>query len=170
MVQKSSYDKVLEIFFKEPTKIHFIREISKRISLAPTSVRNNIKEIEKERLIMRKESSPFDGFIANREDERFLFYKSIYNLHSLFDVKMEIIRKVAPKAIVLVGSYQRGEDIEESDIDLLIVSKVKKEINLEKHEKILSRKIHITSVKNISDLDKNIVENIKNGWVIYGKI
>ena len=77
MIQKCSYIKVLEVFFKEPTKIHFIREISKSISLAQTSVRNHIKELEKENLIIKKESRPFNGFVANRENEKFLFYKQI---------------------------------------------------------------------------------------------
>lgn len=170
MIQKSGYDRVLEIFFKEPTKIHFIREISKKISLAQTSVRNHIKGFEKEELIIKKEAKPFDGFIANRENEKFVFYKQIYNLYSLFDVKMEIIQKIAPKAIILFGSYQKGEDVEESDIDLFIISKVKREIQLEKYEKKLLRKIHLTFIKDINELEGSIKNNAKNGWVIYGKI
>ena len=133
MIQKCSYIKVLEVFFKEPTKIHCIREISKSISLAQTSVRNHIKELEKENLIIKKESRPFNGFVANHENEKFLFYKQAYNLYSLFDVKNIIINKIAPKTLIFFGSYQRGEDIEWSDIDLLAVSKVKKEIDLEKY-------------------------------------
>ncbi len=170
MIQKSSYDKVLEVFFKEPTKIHFIREISKKILLAQTSVRNHIKKIEKEGLIIKKEAKPFDGFVANRENEKLLFYKQIYNLYSLFNVKMEIIQKIAPKTLVLFGSYQKGEDIEGSDIDLLVVSKVKKEIILEKYEKELSRKLHLTFIKDINDLDKSVKINVKNGWILYGRL
>lgn len=170
MIQKCNYSRVLEVFFKEPTKIHFIREVGRKISLAQTSVRNHIKELEKEGLIIKKESHPFDGFIANREDEKFLFYKQAYNFYSLFDVKKEIIYKIAPKAIVFFGSYQKGEDIEWSDIDLLIISKIKKDINLEKYEKKLLRKLHITFVKDISDLDESVKENIKNGWILYGRI
>jgi len=44
MEQKSSYIKVLKIFFVEPTTIHFIKEISRKIKLAPTSTRNYIKD------------------------------------------------------------------------------------------------------------------------------
>ena len=39
MAQKCSLLKVLEIFFIEPTSIHFIKAISKKINLASTSVR-----------------------------------------------------------------------------------------------------------------------------------
>lgn len=170
MIQKCNYNRVLEVFFKEPTKIHFIREVSRKISLAQTSVRKHIKELEKEGLIIKKVSHPFDGLIANRENEKFLFYKQVYNFFSLFDIKKEIIYKIAPKAIIFFGSYQKGEDIEWSDIDLLIISKVKKEINLEKYEKKLLRKLHITFVKTINELDESVKNNIKNAWVLYGKI
>jgi len=170
MLQKCSYSRTLEFFFKEPTKIHFIKEIGKKISLAPTSIRNRIEELEKDGLIIKKESRPFNGFIANREGDKFLFYKQVYNLYSLFSLKEEIIQNIAPKTIILFGSYQKGEDIEESDIDLLVISKVKKEINLEKYEKKMMRKIHITFVKSLKEIDDNIKDNIKNGWVLYGKI
>lgn len=170
MLQKCSYDKVLGVFFREPSKIHFIKEISRKISLAHTSVRNHIKELVKEGLIVKKEAKPFDGFIANRENERFLFYKQVYNLYSLFDLREETIQKIAPRALVLFGSYQKGEDVEESDIDLLIISKVRKEINYGKYEKKLSRRIHPTFINNADEIEKNLKENIKNGWVLYGKI
>ena len=52
MIQKSSELKVLEVFFKEPTNIHFIREIGRKIKLAPTSVKNNVKELLKMELIV----------------------------------------------------------------------------------------------------------------------
>ncbi len=169
MIQKCSYLRVLEIFFKEPTKTHFIREISRKISLAQTSVRTYIKNLEKEGFIIKKESEPFAGFVSNRNNERFLHYKQIYNLYSLFDLKIEMVQKIAPKTLVLIGSYQKGEDIENSDIDLIVVSKIKKEINLEKHEKKLLRKIHITFFENIEKLDKNLKNNIKNGWILYGR-
>lgn len=170
MIQKCNYLRVLEIFFKEPTRIHFIREISKKISLAQTSVRNYIKEIEKEELIVKKEAKPFDGFIANRENENFISLKQVYNLYSLTELKKTIIKKIGPRALIFFGSYQKGEDLENSDVDLLVVSKVKGEIGIEKYEKNLMRKVHITFFKDISDINENLKNNLKNGWVLYGKI
>lgn len=170
MMQKCSYIKVLSVFFKEPTKIHFIREIGRKISLAQTSVRKYIKEMEKEGLIEGKKAKPFDGFVANRENEEFISLKQVYNLYSLIELKKELIEKLGPKAIILFGSYQKGEDTEESDVDILVVSKVKKEVNLKKYEKETKRKIHLTFVDNLKKLGKNVRDNVKNGWVLYGRI
>ena len=170
MLQKCSYVKVLEVFFKEPTKVHFVREISRRINLATTSVKNYINELEKENLIVLKESAPFNGYVANRENEKFLFYKQVYNLYSIYELKMRIIEKLGPKAVVLFGSYQRGEDIEESDIDLIVLTKIRRDISLAGFEKNLDRKIHLTFVNSIDKIEKNLQKNVRNGWCIYGEI
>ena len=61
MEQKCSYMKVLEVFFREPTTIHFIKSIAKEINLAHTSVRNHIHELLKVGLIKKKASRPFDA-------------------------------------------------------------------------------------------------------------
>ena len=169
MKQICSIMSVMEIFFKEPTKIHFIREIGRKINLAQTSTKNNIKKLEKEGLIIKKHSKPFDGFIANRENEKFLYYKQIHNLYSLYDIKNKLIQEFYPKSLVLFGSYLRGEDNETSDIDLLIVSKIKKNIDLSKLEENLKRKVHLTFVKDIPNLDKELKNKIKNGFVLYGE-
>ena len=170
MLQKCSYMRVLEVFFKEPTKVHFIREISREIKLATTSVKKHLLEIEKEGLIKKKIQTPFEGYITNKEDENFLQYKQIYNLYSLIDLKAKIINEIGPKAIILFGSYQKGEDREESDIDLVIISKVKHALNLEKYEKILQRKIHITLIGSLDELEESVKNSVRNGWKLYGKI
>lgn len=168
MVQKCSYMKVLEIFFKEPTSIHFIKEISKKIKLAPPSVRLHMADLIKEKFIVRKESKPFDGYVANRENESFIYSKRFYNFLSLEPLKNYIMENLYPKSLVLFGSYCLGEDVEESDIDILIVSNSKKDIDLLSFEKTLSRKINFIFVKNIKDLDEKIQAKIKNGIVLGG--
>ncbi|MEK6859958.1 MAG: nucleotidyltransferase domain-containing protein [Nanoarchaeota archaeon] len=170
MIQKCSIIQVMEVFFKEPTSIHFIREISKKIRLAPTSVKIYINNLLKEELIISKKSKPFDGYVANRENEKFLFYKRLYNQYSLYELKEKIIDTLSPKAIVLFGSYDKGEDIESSDIDILLISKIKKDINLGIFEKELNRKINIMIISDLNELDKNIEKKIINATKIYGEI
>ena len=77
MEQKCSLINVLKVFFIEPNTVHFIKEISRNINLAPTSVKNHIKTLLKENLIKTKQAKPFNGFIANRENDDFLFYKRV---------------------------------------------------------------------------------------------
>ncbi|MBS3092330.1 nucleotidyltransferase domain-containing protein [Candidatus Pacearchaeota archaeon] len=168
MIQKCSLMNVAEVFFKEPTKVHFIKEISRKIKLAPTSVRVHIKTLKKEGIIIKKEASPFNGLVANLDSSKFIFYKRASNLFSLFNLREAIINSIAPSAIILFGSYSMGEDTEDSDIDFIVLRKTKKEINIQEFEKSLNRKIHITYLNNINELDVNVKENAKRGVIIYG--
>lgn len=166
MIQKCSYNRILEIFFQEPTNLHFIREIGKRIKLAPTSVRNNVQDMLKTGLILNKKARPFDGFVANRDNDLFLFYKRAYNLYSLYELKQYITRRLYPKNTILFGSYSRGEDIESSDVDILIISNTKRELNVSEFEKRLKRKINIMIVNDLNKLDKIMQERIKGGILL----
>lgn len=168
MVKKCSIINVLEVFFIEPTSIHFIKEIGRRINLAPTSVRVHIADLFKEGLIIKKESKPFNGYIANKENKLFLQYKKAYNLIALKNLQEKLAETLNPKVISVVGSYSRGEDIEAGDIDILVISKEKKELNLEEFELILKRKIRVTTIDPSSKLDENTQKKIMNGFVIYG--
>lgn len=168
MEQKCSILSVLKIFFEEPINLHFIREISKKIKLAPTSVKNNIKELLKNDLIIKQESRPFNGYVANRENSEFIFYKKIYNIYSLKKLIEFLDKNFYPKLAVVFGSYSLGEDREDSDIDLLIVTKGKKNIDLKKFEKELKREINILMIDNLNKLEKQILNKVYNGFVICG--
>ena len=167
MVQKCSYLKTLEIFFQEPTNLHFIKEISKKINIAPTSIRNNIKKLLEENLIIPKKSNPFNGYISNRNNQKFIFLKRVYNLYSLEEITQYIEKNIFPKLCVIFGSYSLGEDIETSDIDIIIISKSKK-IDLSKFEKKLKREINVIIVDKLNKLEKPILNKAYNGFVLCG--
>lgn len=52
-----------------------------------------------------------------------------------------MVNKYSNPVIILFGSYAKGEDIENSDIDLYIQTPSKKELRTEKFEKLLKRKV-----------------------------
>jgi predicted nucleotidyltransferase len=168
MFQKCTLLRVFEVFSIEPTAIHFVKEISKRIKLAPTSVRNHIRWLLKQNLIKRKKAKPFAGYVANRENEDFIFYKKVYNLYSLKELANFLISAFYPKVLVVYGSYVLGEDIEGSDLDVFVLSKTKKELNLKKFEMQLKRRIHLLVVDSLSKIDKAILKKIYSGIVLYG--
>ena len=168
MIQKCNYLRVLEVFFIEPTMIHFIKEISKKIALAPVSVRNYIEDLENENLIRKKEAKPFNGFVANRESEKFTFYKKVYNIYTLRELTEFLVSEYYPKVIIVFGSYSRGEDVESSDIDLFLLSKSKKDVELKIFEKKLHREIHVIAVNDVKKLDNKLIKKIYGGVTLYG--
>lgn len=166
IIQKCSLWKVAEIFFLEPTKVHFIKEISRKIKLAPTSVKVHLKTLVKEGLIEENDLSVFKGYKALRENPEFIFQKKIANI--IFIKKSGLVEELKeryPKSIILFGSYDKGEDIETSDIDLFIDSKEFK-INKEKYEKYLTRKIHLIFKE---EANKSLLESINQGTILFGQ-
>ena len=171
-ILKSSIWKVFEIFVDEPAKIHFIKEISRKISLSPTSVKKHIEDLEKSQMIVRKKGERFFGYIADRDNEKFLFYMKIFNIIKIKESGLltSLSSALYPKAIVLYGSFFRGEDTEESDIDFFILSEKNKHLNLEDFEKKLKRNIHLIIEPNLKKVNKNIRLEILNGLVLEGYI
>ncbi len=61
-----------------------------------------------------------------------------------------------------------GEDVETSDIDILMISKTRKEMNLEEPEKKLKRKINLMIADDFDRLDDTLKKKVFNGIVLYG--
>lgn len=173
MLQKSSRMVVLEVFFAEPSEEHYLMDISRNIKIAHTSVKQNLVKLMKEGLIkqeiQRKGRRKFPVYKSNREDRYFRRYKMIYNLTSLLESGLIdfLEEKIAPKAIVLFGSYRRGEDIESSDIDLFIEG-IEESVDLSSFEKKLKRKIQLHFKKEFNSYSKELKNNIINGVVLQG--
>lgn len=173
MIQKSSIELTGEPFFRFPTKEHTLKDISKSICLAHTSVKSNLQALVKLGLIQRrvekKGQRRFPLYRANREDKLFRQSKRIYNLRALLEsgVITYIEKQLLPKCIVVFGSYQRGEDTEESDIDLFVEAK-KADLDLTKFQKKLARKMELHFNERFSSYPKEFKNNIINGLVVHG--
>ena len=93
----------------------------------------------------------------------------VYNLYSVIESNLIdfIEEKLMPKSIVLFGSYQRGEDIESSDIDIFVECK-KEKLDIKKFEKKFERKIEFHFRENFTSLPNELKNNIINGIVLSG--
>ena len=77
--------------------------------------------------------------------------------------------KLSPEAIILYGSYSKGESIENSDVDLFILGK-DKNIELANFEKKLNKRIHILFKESIKEIPNELKNNILNGVILKGYI
>lgn len=174
--QKCSLLKVLRVFCEEPLKNHYIKEISRKINLAPTSVRIHINSLEKEQLVSKNKEQKFSGYKANIKNNDFKFYKRITNLVSLKESGLLTNLEGAYDypIIILFGSYGLGEDIETSDIDIFIITEIKTEHSLKSFEEKLKRKItlHKFNKKEFENLKKKnpmLINNLIKGIVLSGE-
>lgn len=169
MIQNYSRYRVLQEFFDFPKKDFQTRELSRRIKLAQISVINHLKALVKDGLVIKEHKSIYPSFRANIDNEIFRLLKK-QNL--AFRIKTSglinfLEEKIKPNCIVLFGSASKGEDTENSDVDLFVQAK-ETSLNLEKYEKSLNRKINLLFEANIKNLNKELLNNIINGETLYG--
>jgi predicted nucleotidyltransferase len=169
MIEKYSRYRILQEFFDFPRKSFQMRELSRNTKIAQPSVMNHLKALVKENLILKEKKGLYPAYIANRESEFFKDYKKADLM-----VKMKkaglidyIYDSCVPNVIILFGSASKGEDIEESDIDIYIQSSEKK-LNFDKFEKMLKRKISPFFEEKFSRLSNELKNNIINGVIIRG--
>jgi len=173
MLQECSIINVCKVFFEEPTKSHYLIEISRKLKLAHTSVKKHLGNLKSRGIIIenieKKGKRKFPIYKANLENKEYKKYKKLYNIYALEDsgIINYLNDKLMPRSIILFGSYSRGEDIENSDIDLYLECK-KQDVNLIKFEKILKRKIQLQFKENFNDYPKELKNNIANGIILKG--
>ncbi len=167
--------KVLTIILDRPTALFSAREIARLIKITHPTVSSALKKLKKQNLVIpisQKNKSRIGNttlWQANIESEDFKNTKRVENLKSLYNSGLinAITKSTSPNTIILFGSYSRGEDTEDSDIDLFIQSK-ERPINLKRFERKMNRKINLTFSSKTETLRKEFLTNLINGIVMYG--
>ena len=171
MLQKCSILKVAAVFFDEPTKEHYLIEVSKKSKLAHTSVKRHLDALKKLEVIKEyveeKGNRQYPIYKANINNDAYRYYKKILNMMQLKELVRYLKDNLMPKSIILFGSYQKGEDIEGSDIDIFVECKEEK-IDLIRFRKQLNRNIELHFKKNFNEYPKELKNNIINGTILDG--
>lgn len=170
MIEKSTIEKVLGIFFDNPSREFHLRELSRLLNLSMPTIVSTTNILAKEGLIIKSKSKFITRVTGNRENINFIRRKRLYNLEKVYS--SDVIDYVSniynhPKNIILFGSFSRGDDTEKSDIDIAITTNKKLNLDLSKYEKALKRgiNIHETDIKKISEEFK---ANLANGIILEG--
>lgn len=167
MLQNYNKYKLLKIFLYSPTEQYRWRELSRLTQIAPVSVMNYLKEFIKEGLVKTYEKRGIKFYQAERDNANFKLYSKLsitYELNISWLIE-HIDEEIHPQAIILYGSFSRGEAIEESDIDLFIVGKEKR-IDLSKFE--FGGRIQLKFANSPEKIPKELRRNLVNGIVLKG--
>jgi predicted nucleotidyltransferase len=108
-------------------------------------------------------------YYGSTQNTLFRERKKQYNIQHLRESGLiDFLEKsLCPKCIVLFGSYQKGEDVETSDIDLYLECD-KTEISVEMYQKRLKRRIQLHFNKDFTQLPRELKNNIVNGTIMRG--
>lgn len=162
---------ILKEIFAKPTYKFHIRELAEITKLNPNTVINLTRRLIEQGIIKQEKKKHITELYFNFNNSKAVIKKKIFNLSKLYEsgVVEYIKEKYNPEAIILMGSYSRGEDIERSDIDLVVISKNKETQSLEKFEKILKRKIQLMPL-DYKEMAEEFYINLINGMVLEGYI
>ncbi|HLD15768.1 MAG TPA: nucleotidyltransferase domain-containing protein [Candidatus Nanoarchaeia archaeon] len=157
---------IQKYFFLNPTAKLRVREIERTLKLSLPSVIRYCKELEKEGIIKIARTGNVIFYTADRTNLKYLLEKRSYNIKQIHcsGIIDYLKEALSNPVIVVFGSYAKGEDTETSDLDLYIETPSKKNVNLEKFEKFLRRKIQIFLYNDINKIsNKHLANNIING-------
>ena len=172
---RESVFKVAELIFNSPNKTFHIRMLEKETGFSTTAIIDSINELKNYEIIKIEETPLTTNIKANFDSEAYRFYKLVFNLYRLkrygfVDELIEIFDN--PEAIVLFGSFAKGEDVEESDIDILVISSYQHQVELNdfmnKFEKELNRKINIHILPSLVKSSKEFKNAVANGIILHG--
>lgn len=150
------------------------RQTAKILGVTQPAVMKALPELKKEDLItidQDKESKRW-SIELNRDNYKVMQFKRADNLAQIYESELAdyLEREFAGATIILFGSYSRGEDTINSDIDIAIIGRKEKKVDLLKFEKLLERKININFYESFEKIHKNLKENLFNGIVLFGGV
>lgn len=164
-------EKIEKLFFENPSKYFYLREIGKLTKVPKTTVQRNLIELKKDNMVIKSKDKPYPRYVANTENFYYKYNKRNNIIKNLYKSGLieYLIKELSPRTIILFGSCAKGEYNVKSDIDLYIESK-ENAIKTAKYEKILKHKINIFFAEEINTLNKELFNNIINGEKLYGFI
>jgi predicted nucleotidyltransferase len=161
-------NRIKEYFFLNPTTKLRVRQIEREVKVPLPSAIRYSKELKKEGILKSQEIAGIKLYSADRISKNFLLEKRLHNLKIIYfsGIIEHLKKELSNPPIILFGSFEKGEDIETSDIDLYIETNLKIP-KLDKFEKLLNRKIQVFKHKKIKGItNPHLANNIINGTTL----
>jgi len=150
------------------------RQIAKFLAVSPPAVMKALPDLEKESLIKIKQDRETKRWSVelNRDNHRVMQLKRADNLKLVYETGLAdfLEKEFAGATVILFGSYSRGDDIINSDIDIAVISRKEKEADLTNYEKEIERRININFYDSFKHIHKHLKENLCNGIILAGGV
>ena len=150
------------------------RQIANFLEVSPPAVMKALPDLEKEALVKIKQDKETKRWSIelNRDNHKIMQLKRADNLQLIYETGLAdfLEKEFAGATIILFGSYSRGEDIINSDIDIAVIGRKDKQIDLTKYEKELERRVNINFYDSFKIIHKNLKENLFSGIILAGGV
>jgi predicted nucleotidyltransferase len=168
--------KVLYWFFDFPSREMSLNDLSEAVGISKTTANKVVTKLVQEGFLKRDVLGKIWRISCNIAHPHNLIAKVPYHLTAIYQsgILDAIYKQIpSPRAVILFGSYRKGDDNEQSDIDIAVEVLGNDEMKLQelgRLEKLGFRtnvkvNLHIFSRNKI---DSNLFANIANGIVLSG--
>jgi len=93
------------------------------------TVRSHLNKLTKENILIKKPGRLFTTYSTNANSQKYLNLKLYYNLEKLRESNLikDLEYFYDYPVIILFGSYSKATNVKESDIDIAVITNIRKE-------------------------------------------
>ena len=150
------------------------RELSQMLKVSPTAIAKSLPLLVEYELIKIEKIGKINlkQIYFDRDSVKADRFKKWKNLQFFYDCGvLDYLEEKCPGCtIILFGSFARGEDTFNSDIDIAIIGCARKKMDLSKFELKILHEINVNFYNSLSKIDKGLKENILQGITVFGGI
>ncbi|MBI2669308.1 winged helix-turn-helix transcriptional regulator [Candidatus Woesearchaeota archaeon] len=159
---KSKKDGLLEFFYVNPLGRFTVRELAAKTGLSRSTVQYQLQKLKVENIVSKN-----NQWIDNWHNR---FQKTNYYIKRMADTGLidYLEKELAASAIILFGSFRKGESVKESDIDFFVECAREKKLDLTMFERSLGHKIQLFTKPKITKLPTHLLNNVVNGIKLQG--
>jgi len=164
--------KVLYVFHKDPMQELHEREVMRKAKISKGSANSILRRLSETGILNRKKTGKMVFYRFNDRSPVARQLKILFNVYSL----QKLVDQLKPhcKRIMLFGSCAEGLDVSESDVDLFILTREKREVaeKVSAYQKHLDRKLSpiIVNANGFTRLkreDRPLYERILKGIMLW---
>ncbi|NOR85451.1 winged helix-turn-helix transcriptional regulator [archaeon] len=174
--ETEAYNKIINWFFSYPQKEIGLSELSKELNISKMTANRYVNRLVDEKYLRKEVLGRIWRISCNLEHVYNFTHKISYNLNMVYKSGILLeIHKIIPnsRAIVLFGSYRKGDDTEKSDIDIAVEVLDDEDLRIVElgvlpqlgYRKNVLVNLHVFSRNKV---DLNLFSNIANGIVLEG--
>ncbi|HLC20443.1 MAG TPA: nucleotidyltransferase domain-containing protein [Candidatus Nanoarchaeia archaeon] len=170
----SLQQEILRVLFIKAGESLNQRQLANLLDVTSPAIMKALPSLEKKTLIkihQDKETRRW-SIELNRSNHKVMQLKRVDNLKLVYESGLTdfLEKEFAGGTIILFGSYSRGEDTTSSDIDIAVIGRKSKIIDVIHFEKMLQRKININFYDSFKNIHRHLKENLCNGILLIGGV
>ncbi|MCB9358347.1 nucleotidyltransferase domain-containing protein [Candidatus Woesearchaeota archaeon] len=180
MGKPSKQERILELFFNEPSKHWHFKEIVKTAKISEPSASKWLNLLQKEKIVQRiKPRGKMPYFTGNYKHENYRNKKKLYALQKMYETGLfqELQKLENAKTIIIFGSYARSDWNTQSDVDVFILGD-SEEFKFGRHWTGLgfqgkSREVQVHTFvdkQEINQIKSGLMKNVVKGYFIKGDV